>query len=786
MTDQEIKEGIGLVCRTSQEIHNYYKDNNALIAKLNSVPKDELDQVAAYYEDRSGVIVDLRKEVLSYLRSGKKLDPGVLNGYVLKHRTGKESQYRAYKTYYSIFFPFITFYGHNHIREFIKSFIDELVKRLDLEGKVKTVYFDFQGARQQGSDRMWLAIYNGQQESQSAALQIFFDFFEGRFQYGIYSHNDAKLKKDLVDATPDNFNLDDCITLFSENKHLILNDTPTNDKPLTIPLLGKSIYKISHGSFKTKENASIRDVFKDNQWIVLHENTGKGQADVFKNEVTEGDYVYITVGGNELFAVARIKPGSWGYVPEDITDVNGWIYREVEYIKMATRPDTSDLKSYKEFIYPSGNSTLTEIPIDKIDEANNRIFGPHFGIQFIANTAVVKTAQGDVRVFPRNVILYGPPGTGKTFNTIDRAVEIVLGTRGNHEENKISFDRLRKEGQIDFLTFHQNYSYEDFMICIRPDLDEASTLKFRRVEGIFYRLCKRAEQNFLQANTRTELLKPFQEVFTEFIAPLKEDEKEIEIRMISGKASYWITDINSSSISFRKQSGGTGHTLSIDTLKELYLGTRDFTGGLEYYYTPLVNLLLKKGKQGQQNVEPQNFVLIIDEINRANISRVFGELITLLEDDKRIGQKNELRITLPNGEKEFGIPPNVYIIGTMNTADRSIALIDIALRRRFEFIGCFPEYSKLVESDGDLLRHINKEVYRQKKSADCLVGHAYFMGESDPIVVLQNKVIPLLMEYFSGKTGLVEGIFKDSGWTVHYDETKYQWLISPQVNENAI
>src|SRR6187549_3867712 len=97
MTEQEIKDGISLICKTSLEISNYYKDNNALITKLNSVPKTELDQVANYYADRAGVIVDLRKEVLSYLREGKKLDLQVLDGFVLKHRTGKESQYRSYK-----------------------------------------------------------------------------------------------------------------------------------------------------------------------------------------------------------------------------------------------------------------------------------------------------------------------------------------------------------------------------------------------------------------------------------------------------------------------------------------------------------------------------------------------------------------------------------------------------------------------------------------------------------------------------------------------------------------
>lgn len=778
MTEQEIKEGLSLICKTSLEVSSYYKDNNALIAKLNSIPKTELGQVANYYADRSGVIVDLRKEVLDYLREGKKLDLQVLDGFVLKHRTGKESQYRSYKSYYSIFFPFITFYGHNPIRDFLDSFTQELIDRLDLEDKVNSIYFDFQGARQQGSDRLWLAIYNNKQESQSTGLQIFFDFFEGRIKYGIYRHSDSAYIKGPVQPTLDEFRFEDCLTLFRENRDLILNDIPKEDKLLTIPLQGKSIYKVSHGSFKAKGDEGIRGLFKENQWIVLHENTGKGQADAFKNELTEGDYLYITVGGNKLFAIAKVKAGSWGYVPEDITEANGWIYREVEYVKMAIKPDASDLKAYKEHIYPSGNSTLTEIPIDKIDEVNNRIFQPHFGVQFISNAPMVKTASGEVRVFPNNIILYGPPGTGKTFNSIDKAVEIALGSKGTHEENKIEFDRLRKEGRIEFLTFHQNYSYEDFMVGIRPDLDQTSTLKFRRVEGSFYLLCKKAEQNYLQSKNKTEGLRPFHEVFSEFIAPLEKEEKEIEVKMASGKASFWITDINSSSIGFRKQSGGTDHTLSIDTMKELYERTRDFTSGLRYYYVPLLNELWKRGRQTAIKVELQNYVLVIDEINRANISRVFGELITLLEEDKRIGKKNELRITLPNSDKDFGVPPNVYLIGTMNTADKSIALVDIALRRRFEFVGYFPDYSKLEESDGELLKHINKGIFSRKKSADYLIGHAYFMEGHDSTKVLKNKVIPLLMEYFSGKTEIVEDIFKESGWRVQYDTEKYDWQIT--------
>lgn len=178
--------------------------------------------------------------------------------------------------------------------------------------------------------------------------------------------------------------------------------------------------------------------------------------------------------------------------------------------------------------------------------------------------------------------------------------------------------------------------------------------------------------------------------------------------------------------------------------------------------------------------ELKNFILIIDEINRANISKVFGELITLLEDDKRLGKPNELKITLPNGEKEFGVPPNLYLIGTMNTADKSIALIDIALRRRFEFIGYYPDYEneKLKPEVRTLLQKINEEIYKLKNSADYLIGHAYFMKDEAIETTLRNKVIPLLMEYFSGKTKIVSDIFNETNWKVEYDTTKFNWTIS--------
>jgi predicted RNA-binding protein with PUA-like domain len=388
----------------------------------------------------------------------------------------------------------------------------------------------------------------------------------------------------------------------------------------------------------------------------------------------------------------------------------------------------------------------------------------------------------------KNIILYGPPGTGKTYNSIDKAVEIASIEKfnlNNHKSNKNVFDELRKAGQIEFVTFHQNYSYEDFVVGISPDVT-SGTLRFDKREGIFKQLAEKAKQNWLTATNKKEITIDFNFVFNSFFAKLIEEEvKEVEIPMKSKGYKFKVTsiDIDEGRIKFTKQSGGTGHDLLVKNLKAIYEDSLDYgVEGLGVYYNPLVEHL----KEFAETLEPQKsadeqlkkFVLIIDEINRANISKVFGELITLLEDDKRLGCENELKITLPNGEKEFGVPPNLYIIGTMNTADKSIALIDIALRRRFEFVAYYPEYEELNEEESTLLRKVNEAVFKEKKSADYLIGHAYFMKGQTIEIVLQNKVVPLLMEYFSGKTDIVSKIFADTNWNVTYDTTNFIWDIS--------
>lgn len=388
--------------------------------------------------------------------------------------------------------------------------------------------------------------------------------------------------------------------------------------------------------------------------------------------------------------------------------------------------------------------------------------------------------------FPLNTIFYGPPGTGKTYNTILRAAEIVENRKIDSYKEALTIFKSNLHNQIEFITFHQNYSYEDFIQGLRPDTkDENEQLKFKKADGVFKIIADRALANITDSK-KAPLQISQSKAFMEALDNLKELVLESETPVKINDTAYF-TAVEEDAFRYSgdnwtlNEKGFNGFRMKYSDLERFFeedvqerkeiKNLNNISGLAKQHATyfikayELVKSLMPSIKANQEDIKQKNYIIIIDEINRANISRVFGELITLIEPDKRSHGGIPLEARLPSGDR-FIVPSNLYIIGTMNTADKSIALLDIALRRRFEFESMYPKY--LIENkeiyDVEILQKIN-ELIIKSKGHDFQIGHAYFMGKDNTDLVerMNKKVIPLLLEYYMNDEKEVSGILKLAG-----------------------
>ena len=427
-----------------------------------------------------------------------------------------------------------------------------------------------------------------------------------------------------------------------------------------------------------------------------------------------------------------------------------------------------------------------------------------------------------------NTILYGPPGTGKTFQTVVHALAIVDGRplseieRTDRIKLRERFELLVKQRRIVMTTFHQSMSYEDFVEGIKPQTDkENGQISYVVEPGIFKRACTEAAYEYLKAAlTPEQQTIPFDELFasyTEYVEEQLDSGKEVRIPTRSGKELQVVDISERGNIKLRHVNHTTSreYIVSLERSRALNAAFEDLNaidnidrefrevigGSNGTAYWAVLNQVRLKSKDvvklsrstdevllledklphveridwsdrdfAQKKVAP--FVIIIDEVNRGNIAGIFGELITLVEQDKRAFQAEVAQVVLPYSKKPFAVPPNLYLLGTMNTADRSVEALDTALRRRFSFVE-MPSRPDLVQQpDGfavklqPLLAAINGRIERLLDK-DHHIGHSYFMdihSADDPEwelrLVFKNKVLPLLQEYFYGdprKLGAVLG-----------------------------
>ncbi|EOV6554327.1 AAA family ATPase [Campylobacter jejuni] len=431
-----------------------------------------------------------------------------------------------------------------------------------------------------------------------------------------------------------------------------------------------------------------------------------------------------------------------------------------------------------------------ELPLNEIQDINiNTLESKSLEVE---NNVQQISSKMENKNMPLNQILYGPPGTGKTYHTIDKALEILGENLENRDEKKAKFDEYVKNGQIVFTTFHQSYGYEEFVEGIKPRIDSKENSKeveYEIKDGIFKELCKKALDNYkVSLLTQEEFVKSedLENKIEIFLDELVDQQKFIE-KIQSG--GFKLEEYNEK---YRIITDDTNANLylNLEIFKTLLENKDKIINGrsikqilnnkhrrqIDSYYFQLVKLFKEREQDYKVDNNPSEkpelkpYIIIIDEINRGNVSKIFGELITLIEASKRIGEKEELKVTLPYSGKEFGVPKNVYIIGTMNTADRSITSLDTALRRRFEFIEMMPDVSKLsMDCEGinlqELLKAINTRI-EYLLDREKTIGHAFFVSVEnleDLKKVFQNKIIPLLQEYFYNDYALINEVLNDNG-----------------------
>lgn len=560
-------------------------------------------------------------------------------------------------------------------------------------------------------------------------------------------------------------------------------------------------------SYKENQGVStVRFVIDEKDYINLREKINFQDMSPFK--------------GSDRKVLVRVDISNWKELPQELLKANG-----DEINSFYNQYKNSSIIKWNEDAKTS-NSAIKSVIFEN-ENVENWISNSFSSEGKSINEKKMEHIKNSNEI-GLNQILYGPPGTGKTYSTIEKAIKIAnpdYSSLYSRNEVKLEFDRLQKRSRVFFTTFHQSLSYEDFIEGIKPmKPDESGQITYDIVPGIFKQACAMAGYycytEYLNSEKNSSNYS-FDDLYDAFILNIKAlfekntppvyktlRGRDVEVKEINRNNSVIARakdSIAESSAPLRKENlqklydkfTSIDEIIDLNMIKEtvqvsprltefyaVFRGLKDF----EKSFTPNADYI--KENREAENIDIKEIqikfdtgvyhdailkhgakcpavVFIIDEINRGNVSQIFGELITLLEEDKRIGKAEALEAMLPYSKEYFAVPPNLHVLGTMNTADRSVEALDTALRRRFSFEEIMPQPDLVKQTvQGiilkDILVLINERI-EALLDRDHLIGHSYFMNVKDSVelrTVFKNKIIPLLQEYFYGdygKIGLVLG-----------------------------
>jgi 5-methylcytosine-specific restriction enzyme B len=473
----------------------------------------------------------------------------------------------------------------------------------------------------------------------------------------------------------------------------------------------------------------------------------KGLGDGIKT----GDIVMVRVG-NKPLALCEVLSDNFND-PELTKKYINENFRNVKVLAWNTSKETSSLFSQGTLkpLYKSSNTQSWNY----INDWYKKV------MKNMETQAIVEILN-----LKKQIILQGAPGTGKTYTTASIALTL-LGIDydpSDHAEIMQKYKELENK-QIFFTTFHQSMDYEDFVEGLKPEVVEEGIV-YKVENGIFKFVCQEAK-NDLKEDGQTNFETKLDDLRKECIE-LQNDGKFLTLKTREGAAFNLKFEVGNEKYFFVQPQNSVvdnpKYYLPIQNIKSYY-AKRDNSLNYISYIIPVVerlhlNPVVEKKKQ--------NYVLIVDEINRGNISKIFGELITLLEADKRSDGEHPLKVILPYSKEPFEVPSNLYMIGTMNTTDRSVGHIDYAVRRRFAFytlvsnkgaISAFYDNSNVADKEvikekslslfDAISAYINNKKSPELDLEDLMVGHSYFMAKNmdDLKLKLEYEIIPLLKEY---------------------------------------